>query len=198
MKTRLRKEAAGRRGEISVNDVSNLSEKVIANLRMTGEYRSAGMVFCYVSVGSEVDTRPLIRQLLDQEGKRVAVPWCNPATGTMSAVEISGLEELKPGVFGIPEPDSTVQAPLDPSGLDLIVVPGIAFDGRGYRIGYGGGYYDRFLSEHGKGKHTLGLAFEAQLIDAVPVEEHDVPVDGIATESRIIICREINEKTGNG
>lgn len=100
---------------------------------------------------------------------------------------ISDLNELKPGKFGIPEPDSTLPG-IAPEDLDLILLPGIAFDDSGVRIGYGKGYYDRLLAHIPRGKR-VALAYSLQIADSLPSGETDVPLGLVVTESEIIYCR---------
>ena len=101
----------------------------------------------------------------------------------MRAAEVGSLAELEPGFKGILEPRTRM--PVDPSTADVVIVPGVAFDARGNRLGYGGGFYDSFLSECGD-VPRIGVCFEVQVVDEVPVAEHDLPVDVIVTESRTI------------
>ena len=137
-------------------------------------------VFCYVSLPGEVETRPLIGRLLSQ-GRAVLVPRCR-AGGEMDLVPISSLDDLTPGAYGILEPGPD----LTPTGEmpDLAVVPALAFDRRGMRLGQGGGYYDRFLAAY-PFLLKIGCALTPFLTDCVPTEPTDQRLDGIATESSL-------------
>ncbi|MEE1013028.1 MAG: 5-formyltetrahydrofolate cyclo-ligase [Clostridia bacterium] len=138
---------------------------------------AARTVFVYLSYGSEPETHALIRELLNR-GIRVGVPVCDTKTHTMDAVTLNGWEELVPGAYGILEPQGGGVIP--PGEIDLILVPGLAFDNEGYRLGYGGGYYDRYLQNfHGV---SAGLAFSACCAEALPRDAFDLPVSHVLTE----------------
>ena len=151
-------------------------------------FAEAILVLTYVSFGPEVDTRALIEGLLG-EGRRVAVPRVNKAEHTMDFCEISSLDELAPGTMNILEPpaDALALNTLDMVG-SVCLVPGLVFDGSGHRVGYGGGYYDRFLAFYPGDK--IGMARTTMLSsNPLPVGAYDVPVDFIATVSGIWNCR---------
>ncbi len=150
-------------------------------------FEAAELVLSYVSFGHEVGTRGLIGSLL-AEGRRVAVPL-TAADRTMTFHEIASLDELSPGAMGILEPAADVPAltAADMVG-SVCLVPGLVFDGAGHRVGYGGGYYDRFLELYPGDK--FGLARITMLSsNPLPVGENDVPVDFIATEGCVWNCR---------
>ncbi len=134
----------------------------------------------FASFRSEVDTVPMIRQAL-QSGKRILLPKVKG--NALELFEITDLDaDMASGAWGIPEPRTGKPGHLE--DVDLMVVPGAAFDERGNRIGYGAGYYDKLLPAF-KGM-TVALAFEEQIVLNVPVDAHDVPVRKIVTEKRII------------
>jgi len=144
---------------------------------------------CYVSVGNEVGTRGLIRALLER-GKRVAVPLVHRETGELSARLITDLDkDLQPGALSIPEPivERTEECPLD--RLEVVFVPGVAFDERGNRLGRGGGYFDRFLARLSPAVCTVGLAFECQIVEEAPMGPRDRGVQLVVTEKRVIGAR---------
>ncbi len=152
-------------------------------------YRKAQTLFISVSFGSELDTHPLIARAL-VDGKRVAVPHCDPRTHRMQPLWIARFpEDLTPGILGILEPDPDRCAAAAPAMLDLVIVPGIAFTRRGMRLGYGGGYYDRFLTALPDHVPTLALAPDSQIADALPVEPHDRRFNWLLTESGLTDCR---------
>ncbi len=151
--------------------------------------REAPVVLSYVSCGAEVDTRSIIETLL-AEGRRVAVPRCDPELKVMCFCEISSLSELAPGAHGLPEPpDSAPELPVVPDLVGSVcLVPGLVFDAEGHRVGYGGGYYDRFLAFYPGEK--IGLARVSQLSsNPLPHDAHDVAVDLICTEGAVWSCR---------
>lgn len=137
------------------------------------EYKKAEFVFIYVSYGDEAETLSLIERMI-ADGKRVSVPLCHKESRHMSAVLIDSINCLKKGAYGILEPDAN-GATINKEDIDLCVVPGLCFSGDGYRIGYGGGYYDRFLDGY-KG-FSVGLAFSECIVKKVPTEETDKKVD---------------------
>lgn len=145
-------------------------------------YQIAQRVACYVSVNNEVDTKTLIRVAL-RDGKRVGVPIARQ-DGVMDFQAIAGLNELRTAHYGLREPAPNPNAILPPHTIDSILIPGIAFDRYGHRIGSGKGYYDRFLTRTKAAR--IGLAYAFQIIDRVPAEPHDVKMDFIVTESEII------------
>lgn len=141
------------------------------------EYRDATSVLFYVSTPEEVDTHDVIQQTLGL-GKKVYLPKIK---GEVLAIcPLLTFEDLEPGEFGILEPCETA-TPTHPAEIDLIVIPGVAFDSKGNRLGHGKGHYDRLLKEtHG---FKVGLAFDEQVADELPTEEHDVPLDLLLTDS---------------
>lgn len=162
-----------------------MSENILGILCDTDVYKKAKTVFVYVSVGSEVKTHSLIDKALS-DGKRVVVPLCNTLTHSMDIYEIKDRGQLETGSYSIPEPKANlilsgaIQKVMS-SEIDLAIVPAVVFDKRGMRIGYGGGYYDRFLCEF-KGV-AAGIAFEQCIVDELPTEEFDCGVD-------MVICSE--------
>jgi len=139
----------------------------------------------YLSYGSEVVTDLMINEVL-ADGKEVAVPVIqSPGDGIMTAVKINRLEDCYEKVYGIRQPEFNENDVVSKEDVDLIFVPGIVFDLNGYRIGYGKGYYDRWLEGTDVLKR-VGLAFEVQLIDKIPNGQYDLPVSKILTEKRVI------------
>lgn len=158
-------------------------DKIIVQHFIESEaYDKANRIFTYVSNGSEVDTLGIIEQAWI-DSKEVLVPRTTKERGIMEAVQITGMEQLIPGKFAILEPDSILPA-SDFEVIELVLVPGIAFDHRGYRIGYGGGYYDRLMPHLGNHVPKIGLAYSPQLSpDPIPTNSFDQPVDSIITEN---------------
>jgi len=144
------------------------------------EFKSAHIVMFFASIRSEVQTETMIRRAL-AAGKRVVLPKVKGKELVFFEITDFNTDVVR-GTWGIPEPIES--RPADLSNIDLIVMPGTAFDELGNRIGYGAGYYDKFLPTYGKS--TVALAFELQIIASVPVDQHDVPVKKIITEKRVI------------
>ena len=158
------------------------SLKIGDKVRRLSSYRKAKKILCYVSIAGEVETWPLLEQAL-ADGKRIAVPMILTKDKKLVVAEIRNPEkELKRrGPLGIPEPSRMV-ARLNPDRLDLILVPGVAFDKRGNRLGRGGGYFDRFLAGLKPTIPRVGLAFKFQVVKKLPVEPHDQLVSKVITE----------------
>lgn len=168
--------------EIPVDKRLSADAAIYENAMALSEWKSARNVFAYVGVGCEVSTDALIEKLIS-DGKRVYVPLCR-GNGEMDAVYIPSLDSLKPGRYGIPEPRECDEKAF-PEGLDIIIVPGVAFGLDGTRLGRGAGYYDRFFNRAEKAK-KIALCREAALCETVPTEPHDEKVDIIVSERRII------------
>ena len=174
-----------------------LDSQIRKLLSQVPEFGRAKNVFCYVSYKDEVDTQVILKELLRQPEKQVSVPVCDTATKELVPVKLASLETLEPGAYGIPEPKPGEREQLDPQALDVVLVPGVVFDLQGYRIGYGGGYYDRFLNRPDRRFTTVGLGYQVQVYDHVPREEYDRPVDYVVTDTRVLDCRKKRE-TGSG
>ena len=144
------------------------------------EIKAAHHVFIYISYASEVNTHDLINTLLKQ-GKNLAVPKIIKAE-PMIATAFTGWDDLISDTLGILTPANTIPYP---DIIDLVVTPGLGFTQSGYRIGYGRGYYDKWFAEHPV-QQKIALAFEAQILDELPIDEFDIPVNKIITEDRII------------
>ena len=183
----LREEMLGLRDSLSEAEIARRSVLIGRLLFELPEFRRAGAVMFYVSFRSEVRTQEMIQAALEL-GKKIIVPAVSSDRQALEPFFVDGLDQLAPGAYGILEPkDRERRAALE--DIDLIAVPGCAFDPEGYRLGYGGGYYDRFLSTR-QTATAVGLAFELQIIPDVPrTQNHDIPVDLIVTEKRVIDCR---------
>lgn len=149
-------------------------------------------VLAYFSVGSEPSTLAIINELL-KSGKKVCLPLCidldeeGHRTGTVDAMEarqITGFDDLVPGAYGIPEPKAET-AVVAPEEIDIIILPCISCDRDCNRIGHGAGYYDKFLSKTGKDCFTMALCYEEAMLDDIPIEPHDMPVDAVVTEKMV-------------
>jgi len=143
-------------------------------------------LFIYVNFRSEVETLELIKKCINRD-IRVAVPLVDASAVRMIPLLIKDPEQdLVPGYYNIPEPDPKKSLRLEPGEIDAAVIPGSVFDIHGGRLGYGGGYYDRFLLNDAPQAKRIGLAFELQVVDKVPLEPHDQPLDILITEERIV------------
>jgi len=167
-------------------DKDEASETICATLTALPEYAAAETVMGYVHFRSEVRTRGLLAAALG-EGKRLVVPYCLP--DHLELFRLESTDELAPGTWGIPEPNvelrSLADRRVDAGRLDLVVVPGVAFDRRGRRLGYGKGYYDRLLAHVRPDASLVGLAFECQLFPEIPSGPRDVAMDRVITEKAV-------------
>ena len=182
-KSRLRGILRRRRAEISAADRQSRERRMLAFLSTWALYRSARHICYYASFGSEARSWPAILAS-HLAGKTTYLPRVEDTALVAVPIRWSGVTpvNLRTGYRYIREP---MGRPVDIGTLDIIVVPGLAFDRRGYRIGYGGGFYDRFLSGAHTSTVSLALAFEFQLLDEIPRESHDIPVDYLVTEAGI-------------
>ena len=180
-KKELRKEIGRLRRAHTDEEIHKMSLDVLERIRTLPEYQDAEAVYAYVDYKHEVETGDLIR-LAWQDGKRVAVP--RVCGQEMRFFYITSLEDdLEEGSFGIREPKEDL-SPGDEEDA-LLLMPGVAFDTMRHRVGYGGGFYDRFLEAH-TGMVTVALAFEFQLRKEVPFEEFDIRPAKVVTEKRIV------------
>ena len=161
------------RRELGEDKRKALSEAIFPYLYESPLWQEARRVYLYVSMPGEVEMRPLIEQAW-MEGKQVAVP--KVLEGRMVFIEIFSFQELSPGFYGIWEPKGQEEVLWEDA---LVILPGVAFDKKGHRIGYGGGYYDRYLAAHPL--KTLALAFGFQVFEELPSEEADIPAGGLIT-----------------
>ncbi len=159
------------------------SRVITRRLRRLSLYRKARVVMCYAAFDGEVETGWILAQAL-ADGKRVVVPVVRTADKRIFAAEILDPErDLKTaGPFGIPQPKRSARQQIPPKKLDLVIVPGIAFDKHGRRLGRGGGYFDRFLSRLPASVPCVGLAFRFQVVKHLPVESHDRGVSRVMTD----------------
>lgn len=179
LKKELRRELLLRRNSLSPKEIEEKSLKIKEGLFGLKEFKEARFVLFYVSKGSEVKTPEMIQKTL-AINKRVAVPITLRKKGELLLSEIKGLDELEIGAFGILEPKEQYRRIINPGTIDLGVIPGVAFSLGGHRLGYGGGYFDRLLSL--MGATSIGLAYQIQILDELPTDEKDIPVDKIITE----------------
>lgn len=165
------------------------SEAVLSKITALPQYRKAEWLFSYVSMNHEVETVRLIEKGL-KAGKKIAVPVLleeEKRSGQFLISEIRDcLKELEIGPFGIRQPKAQVLRPVDPKVLEMAVIPCVAFGRDGHRLGYGKGYFDRFLRQLSPNCLKVGIGFDFQLLSELPQEAHDVPLDVIITDREII------------
>lgn len=182
----LRKKVLAARDRLSAGDRFEKSRQATEKLWGLPEMKHWPTLFIYVNFRSELETIDLINRCLGR-GIRVAVPLVDAAASTMIPFLIKDPErDLAPGYYGIPEPDPQKSVQAHARDIGAAVIPGSVFDIHGGRLGYGGGYYDRFLANDAPQAKRIGLAFEMQVVDRVPVLPHDQPLDILVTEKRVI------------
>lgn len=182
IKKELRRQIRAELNNLSFENGKTLDARLICNLLGNNLYKECNRIFLYASVGREIDTRDLIRIAYEKHGKKIALPKCK-SDGIMEFYPYDG--ELIEGKYHIPEPFETEV--VYPQPLDIMIVPGLAFNKFGYRIGQGGGYYDRYLERYPC--ITIGLCREQFLMEEIPTMWNDIPVDYVITENATYNCK---------
>ncbi|RJX19259.1 MAG: 5-formyltetrahydrofolate cyclo-ligase [Desulforudis sp.] len=184
-KQNLRQELLEQRAAMDPADVAVRSTAVAERVFQFGPFQDAGTVMVYADFRNEVQTGAIIAAALDA-GKRVGLPLADREQKMLTVIRITNYpEDLEAGAYGIPEPKSGL-TPLEVKEIDLILVPGVGYDTDGYRLGFGGGYYDRFLRGIRRRTVKAGLAYDFQVKDTVHPDSHDRGVHYIITESRTL------------
>jgi 5-formyltetrahydrofolate cyclo-ligase len=159
-------------------------------------YRVATIILGYMAFDKEVLTDGLLRQAI-AAGKQVALPLVQAAQQQLALYAIRDIErDVAPGFRGILEPQRRRTSPVDVEAVELAIVPGVAFDFQGGRLGFGAGFYDRLLSRFPPGIPKIGLAFDFQITPRLPRQWHDIALDAIVTESRVISCTPLSTHDG--
>lgn len=187
-KREIRKEILQLRNKLKEDYRILADDKIYHRLTDLEYYRQAKIILSYVSYRSEVNTKRILQKAL-ADGKIVAVPKVLDKNGIMEFYEIHSLQELVTGYQGIEEPDIKEKEPVDIEGRwenILMIMPGAAFDHQCSRIGYGGGFYDRYLNRY-RSRHmkTIAVCYEIQVVDDIPAEPLDVKPDMVLTERHI-------------
>ncbi len=179
-KNELRREMKIRRREMSDAEVCVKSGEIVASLLNSSFYKSHQHILAYISQDNEVETTSFIEQAI-KDGKNIYAPKVHGQE--MEFYRIKSLAELEKGAFGILEPTVTSEMFVANSGL--VIVPGEAFAKDGTRIGYGGGFYDKYLAKH-EGLTTVALAYDMQIVDGISAESHDMKMQYIITENDVL------------
>src|SRR5438105_2409053 len=184
-KKQLREQAHAKRN--AQPDKDELSQRICATFAALPEYTAAKTVLFYVDVRSEVRTRHYLATALTH-GKKIVVPWCNEH-GELELFHLESMDELSIGMYRILEPRPDLRwlpaKQVTPHELDLVMVPGVAFDRSGARMGHGKGYYDKLLQHARPEAPLVALAFECQLFPEIPTAAHDIFMDLVITECAI-------------
>lgn len=183
-KTTLRKLVLEKRDAVAVDTRKKWDEEVLKRIINNESYINSSSIFTFVSFGSEVNTHQIINLALN-DNKIIYVPKIKSKEKGIEIFRINSLSDLKPGYFGILEPSENCSA-ADSRDIDLILMPGVAFDRQGGRLGYGAGFYDRFLTKMNKKITKIALAYQLQVVDSVPTESSDVRIDGIITNEEFM------------
>lgn len=179
----LRRAMLQRRQDLPPDATAEASAAVTRRVLALPHWTQAREILAYLPIKGELDTRALAERAL-AEGRRLVLPRCRDgAPGELDLGCVGCLDEAVPGHYGIPEPPAGQCLAPEAFAPDLILVPGLAFDRRGGRLGFGGGYYDRLLARPmAAGAHVVGLCYDFQLLDRLPVQDWDRPVDTVITE----------------
>jgi 5-formyltetrahydrofolate cyclo-ligase len=186
LKNDFRKKIIELRKKQPIDFISRSSKEIISTLLSLDEVKNASTIMLYLDFNNEVQTDYLVNTLINL-GKKVLIPITMKNSKTLIPSEIKDLDiELKIGTFGVREPKEEYIRVNSIDSIDVLIVPAVAFDINKYRLGYGGGFYDRFIEKLRSDTLTVGLAFEFQVFDFIPKESHDAQLDFIITEKRII------------
>lgn len=181
-----------KRDAMTKEEVENKSAAIAKKLAATVDYREAKTVLFYAAKGNEVQTKKLISDAL-KSGKRVLLPITNTAAKELEVSEVRDYSnDLKPGAFGIMEPKH--RSSVEEERIDVVIVPGVAFDKDGHRLGYGLGYYDKLLHRLKRKNNSvlsMALAYDFQVVSELPKDGHDKEVDVVVTENGIIRCKNV-------
>ncbi|MBN2600071.1 MAG: 5-formyltetrahydrofolate cyclo-ligase [Candidatus Thermoplasmatota archaeon] len=186
MKESIRSLLRKKRNAMHESEVLEKSRRIKAHLFSMQEFQKARTILFYVSYDNEVNTHEMIQESLRMK-KHIAVPVSDAETRTIICSTLSKWDDLSLGAYNILEPRKDCIEQIAPTSIDLILLPGIAFDSEGNRIGHGKGYYDRLL-QNNLHANRFGLAFEFQIVEKIPTGKHDRRVEKIITEDRIINC----------
>ncbi len=187
-KKELRTDMLEKRRNLSWQDVQIKSYQINETLLAHPSFSCAKIILLYLPIKKEPNSLPIIKNAWKQE-KQVLVPVTLPKEKSLLLSRLDSLKELSEGYHGIPEPKQSCIRPVNPLSVDLCLLPGVAFDQSGYRLGYGGGYFDRFLPTLRPDCLKIALAYDFQLVDSLEHFSHDIPVDIIITESTVYKCK---------
>ncbi len=187
-KEKLRNRIKNLLNESPISLLKEKSKLIQRHLFSVAEYKNSSLVMFYVSMGREVTTLDAIKTAL-AENKKVAVPLILKSKDIMIPCEIKSLKDLEPGSFGILQPVEEKIKPIPIKLIDLIIVPGMAFDRKGNRVGKGKGFYDKFLKLIDATIPKIALAFSCQIVEQIPTTKNDIAVNKIITEDGVIECK---------
>lgn len=187
MKDLVRKQILSIRNGLTADEVYRLSKNIFLKLKENSFFKSAAHVMVYLDFKNEVKTDFVINHCLEL-GKKIYIPICIPETHELCISRMTDLKELETGLYGIREPKTEYIRLSESKLIDLVIVPGVSFDVSGNRIGFGAGYYDRFMKRLRHDAVKAALAYSFQVTDAIPSDKYDIPMDYIITEKGTISC----------
>ena len=182
-KSRLRQSVIAEIKSFSENERHTYEEKIRDRLISSNLWRNAKTIGITIANGFEWDTAEIIK-IAWKQGKRVCAPKCLPKYKEMHFYQIESFEQLEVVYYNLLEPKPTETIKIDKDMIDLLIVPGVVFNNEGYRIGFGGGYYDRFLPDFKN--ETVSILHSKQLVKDLPIEKHDIAVKHLLTEEGFI------------
>ncbi len=188
-KEKLRKKILDTRNNLSKEQLSKKSNMITIKFLNSIFYKKSEYIMTYIDFRNEVKTKSLINESL-QNNKKIIIPISMPKTYDLKLSQLKNYDkELTLGTYGILEPKQEFIREVSPKKIDLVIVPGVVFSRNGHRIGYGAGYYDRFLTKVSPSTLKVALCFDLQIVNKINHNKHDIPMDYIITENEIIECK---------
>lgn len=183
-KIMLRKERLALIKKLSNIERERKTEAIHKKIKHTWDWEIAKVIGVTISINHEIDTYRLIESAW-RANKKIVIPKTSPKQKLMDFYLLTSFDQLEDASFGLKEPKENVCKKVRKEEIDLLIVPGVVFDHKGFRVGYGGGFYDRFLTDFNG--RTAALAYECQVVERVPREGHDIAVNQVITETRVIV-----------
>lgn len=180
-KKEIRKQIEQKRASMTTSQKALWDKQILHQLLQSEYYTRAKIIFCYISFEGEVDTLTFIEHALS-DNKILCVPKVHSMKEGMDAYRIKNLDQLTKGYYGILEP-SDLTGIIQPTSIDLLIIPGVAFDGNMNRIGYGGGFYDRYLKNIASTTPKIALAYDFQILESLPTDSYDEMITKVITNS---------------
>lgn len=180
-KKEIRKSILEKRDALPEKSRKSYSDTITKCVLAQDEVKNANVIFAFVSFGSEVETHELLEELL-RLGKTVYIPVTKKGVPTMRLAQLTSMDDLEIGHYGILSPKADHLHWGEEALVETVLVPGVAFDKYGYRIGYGAGFYDRFFAGITHHVNKIGLGFSLQSVEEVPTDQYDIPVDRFISE----------------
>lgn len=181
-KTLLRQKCRNLRDSFGEKIIENASMAASELFSKTEVFEKADIILFYYPIKNEISPMPLI-EMTQKMGKKIAFPICNTEQNTLSFRTVNSIDELIPSHFGIPEPPSSNETPIW-TERTIVIVPALAFSKDGQRLGYGKGFYDKFLREFMG--ISVGFSYSSLVLDSIPIDKHDIPLKMIVTESEVL------------